>query len=116
PMVMYAVLDRIVEEQHAVFLAEKNQVEWVVPMNHVPDSSVTGDWFRLYVIENEVESIERDEKRTGEARKLVRKRLKLLRSKYMKIGKWIKHLFFIETCYNNQVIIKEYRGRSYLCN
>lgn len=81
PMVMYAVLDRIVEEQHAVFLAEKNQVEWVVPMNHVPDSSVTGDWFRLYVIENEVESIERDEQRTGEARKLARKRLQLLRSK-----------------------------------
>src|SRR5699024_1528272 len=66
PMVMYAVLDRIVEEQHAVFLAEKNQVVRVVTMYLVPDSSVTGDWFRLYVIENKVESIDRYEQWTCE--------------------------------------------------
>lgn len=81
PVVMYAVLDRMVEEKHAVFLAENLQKEWVVPMTYIPNSRGAGDWFRLYLIKDEVESIEYDEQKTKEARKLARKRQKLLQTK-----------------------------------
>ena len=81
PVVVYAVLDRIVEEKHAVFLAENLQKEWVVPMTYIPNSRGAGDWFRLYLIKDEVESIEYDEQKTKEARKLARKRQKLLQTK-----------------------------------
>lgn len=77
-----AVIDRIVDERHAVLLIGKDEVEAVLPVADLPSGSRSGDW--LFVTHDEggqVRVLGKDEEATGKAEGRVASKLDELRQR-----------------------------------
>lgn len=80
-MKVEAVIDRITEHGQAVVLAETIEREFFIERKELPEGAERGDYLNLELDEDEIRSIEIDEKKTKERKSAVKSKLEQLRQR-----------------------------------
>lgn len=75
-----AVIDRIIDREHAVLLIGEEEQEHVVSLSQIPDEATEGTWLNIM----EDGSIKIDEDTTQTAKQNVKNKLYLLRKRSSK--------------------------------
>lgn len=76
-----AVLDRIVDQQHAVILAETIGEDYIVPVDRLPSGAQEGSWLLVDCSDGEVVNITLDSHTTASREKEVAETLNRLKKK-----------------------------------
>ena len=76
-----AVIDRIVDGQHAVLLVGDDEREIVIPFHLLPSGAKEGDWVKIISDGGEITNIEIDQEESEKVRARVRSKLEQLRKK-----------------------------------
>lgn len=76
-----AVIDRIVDGQHAVLLVGDDEREIVIPIHLLPNGAREGDWVKVAFDGDDIKSIEIDQAETERVRERVRSKLDQLRKR-----------------------------------
>lgn len=76
-----AYFDRITENQQAILLVESSQKNVLVPLGSLPHGSVPGHWFLVKLADEQLISIQFDEKKTREITEDIQGRLARLQGK-----------------------------------
>lgn len=74
-----AVLDRIVDNEHAVLLVGPGEVEMIVPRGSLPAGAVEGTWLYVHLDGNRLVSAEVDKRATDATTERVVSKMDLLR-------------------------------------
>lgn len=74
-----AVLDRIVDDVHAVLLVGPDELERIVPKAKLPTDAKEGMWFQVVFDGDELVSIVIDEEATDDVRRRILSKMEKLR-------------------------------------
>lgn len=85
-----AVIDRIEENEWAVILAEKEGLEFKIPIEKLPETVEEGTWLNLEIEDGEIVSLEIDREETQKRRERIGKKLEKLRERESKSSKRLK--------------------------
>lgn len=75
------VLDRIVDDEHAVILVEQLGKEFVISSSLLPEGSKEGTWFTLVLNEDTIVKMDIDQVQTDFIKGVIDDKLNKLRSK-----------------------------------
>lgn len=76
-----AVIDRIVDGEHAVLLVGEEEREMVVPMTSMPAEAREGMWLQIEFNGEKIISVELDEDTTTVQKDRIQKKMALLRER-----------------------------------
>lgn len=76
-----AVLDRIVDGEHAVILVGDEETEFVIPASQLPDGATEGKWLRVRIEDGAIVENVVDEEATDAARARIGAKLAALRAR-----------------------------------
>ncbi|SDZ49216.1 Protein of unknown function [Evansella caseinilytica] len=76
-----AVLERIVEGRHAVFLIGDEEKEAIVPVEKLPVPFEEGEHFLLHIRDGVIDGMERNEEKTAAVKSRVQKKMKMLQNR-----------------------------------
>lgn len=78
---MKAVLDRIVDQQHAVLLIGEQEQEQVIAVEELPADAREGSWLRVTMMDEQIVSIELDHQQTELEKQQIQSKMDLLRKR-----------------------------------
>ncbi|MDQ0258059.1 hypothetical protein J2S74_005523 [Evansella vedderi] len=74
-----AVIDRIVDEEHAVLLVGEKETEKIIPVSHLPEGAEEGTWLTVECDGDSILSIELNQTETNNTRGRIKSKMELLR-------------------------------------
>jgi hypothetical protein len=77
-----AVIDRIVDEKHAVLLIGENEEEKVISCSLLPEGAGEGSWLNVQFRGDQLVSIAVDQDETEERKKRIQSKMDLLRQRF----------------------------------
>lgn len=76
-----AVVDRIVDCQHAVLLVGDDEAEHLVPVSGLPEGAIEGTWLKVRFLDRSLVEVTIDRTATEQARQRIRSNLEELRKR-----------------------------------
>lgn len=76
-----AVIDRIVDDNHAVLLVGVTEKEFILPVVRLPFGSSEGTWLKVEITDTEITDLEFDDIETNKTKNRIDYKLALLRKK-----------------------------------
>ena len=86
-MLHKAVIDRIVDGDHAVLLIGDDEVERIIPVSQLPDGASPGSWLSVEIEDDDhITSITVDHEETGRAQARIADKMNKLRKRGRRLG------------------------------